>query len=149
MTQDHRAPGAHIVEQLVPVRIVEILPAAALDDQRPSTYGTECPDGAVHAANQHLLGALENLARTLALALQPGLRCTHVFSIKLTRLQPACDILGVVGKNDFRSGALNARQNLQDNSLFIQPSLLRRSFDHSVFSTYVLCTDWNIKRIAH
>src|SRR5712691_4219888 len=118
-----------------------MLSATALDDQWLAAYGPERPHGTVHAANQHFLGALENLARTLALALQPGLRCTHVFSIKLTRLQPASDILGVVGKNDFRSGALDARQNLQDNSLFIQPSLLRRCFDHGVFSTDVVRAD--------
>src|SRR6266446_6967374 len=34
MSQDYRAPGAHVIEQFVPVRIVEILSASALDDQR-------------------------------------------------------------------------------------------------------------------
>src|ERR1700674_2037286 len=123
--------------------------AAALDDQRLSTDGPESPDGAVHAANQHLLGALENLARTFALALHSGLRCTHVFSIKLARLQPACDILGMVGKNNFSSGALDAREDFQDNSLFIQPTLLRRRFDHGVLSADVVSADRNIKGIAH
>src|SRR5436190_1809884 len=67
----------------------------------------------------------------------------------LSRLQPACDILGVIGKNDFCSGALEARQDFQDNSLFIQPALLRRRLDHGVFSADVICADRNIKRIAH
>src|SRR4029077_19711939 len=99
----------YIVEQLVPVGIVEMLPAAALDDQRLSAYGPERAHRTVHASDQHFFGALENLAGALTLALQSGLRNTHVFSFKLTRLQPAGDILGVVGKNDFRPGALDAR----------------------------------------
>ena len=119
MPQDNRSPRAHVIKQLVPVRIVKILPASAFDDQRFAAYGLERPHRTVHAADQYLFGALENLARTLALALQPGLRCAHVFSIKLARLQPPCDILGVVGKNDFRTGPLDARQNLQYNSLLV------------------------------
>src|SRR5712692_8307806 len=122
-----------------------MLPAAALDNQRLSPYGPECPHGTVHATNQHLLGAFENLARTFALALQSGLRCTHVFSIKLSRLQPAGDILRMVGKNNFRSGALDAREDFQDNSLLIQPTLLRRRLDHGVLSADVVSPDRNIK----
>ena len=51
VSQDHRAPGAHVVEQFVPVRVVEMLTAAALDNQRVPTYGTECPHGTVHTAH--------------------------------------------------------------------------------------------------
>src|SRR6266404_5149429 len=111
-----------------------MLPASTLDNQRLATYGAECSYRTVHAANQHLLGGLENLSRSLALALQSGLRCAHVFSIKLARLQPACDILGMVGKNDFRSRSLDAGHNLQHNSLLIQPALLRCRFDHGIFT---------------
>src|SRR5437879_6316466 len=124
VSHDHRAPRTHKIEQLVSVRVVKVLPAAALDDQRLSTDGSERPDGTVHAANQHLLGALENLARTFAFAPHSGLRCSHVFSIKLARLQPACDILGMVGKNNFSSVSLDACQDVQDNSLCIQPATL-------------------------
>src|SRR5260370_9958699 len=126
-----------------------MLSATALDDQGLAAYGPERPHGTVHAANQHFLGALEYFARTLALALQPGLRSTHVFPFKLTRLQPASDILGVVGKDDFRSGALDAGQNFQDHSLFVQPAILRRSLDHGVLSADIVRTHGNIKRIAH
>src|SRR5260370_19092832 len=128
-------------------RVVEMLSVAALDDQRFSNYGPERPHGTVHATNQHLLCALENLARTLALAFQSGLRGAHVLSIRSSRLQPACRILGVVGKNDFRPRALDARKNLQDNSLFLQPTLLRRGFDHGVLSADIVSTYGNIKRI--
>src|SRR5713226_3738071 len=107
VSQDHRAPRTHVIEQFVSVCVVEMLPASALDNQRLSAYGTEGPHGAVHAANQHLLGAFENLSRTLTVAFQSGLRCAHVFSIKLARLQPAGDILGMVSKNNFRSGSLD------------------------------------------
>src|SRR5258708_11359717 len=66
-------------------------------------------------------------------------------SIKLARLQPACGVLGMVGKNDFRSGALHARENLQYDSLFIQPALLRRGFHHGVLSTDVVSPHRNIE----
>src|SRR5260370_10552828 len=122
-----------------------MLSATALDDQWLAAYGPERPHGTVHAANQHFLGALEYFARTLALALQPGLRSTHVFSFKLTRLQPACDILGVLSKNDFRPRALDACQNFQDNSLFIHPALLRSGLDHRVLSADIVRTHGNIK----
>src|SRR5260370_25970711 len=107
-----------------------MLSATALDDQWLAAYGPERPHGTVHAANQHFLGALEYFARTLALALQPGLRSTHVFSFKLTRLQPASHLLCAVGKDDFRPPALDAGQHFQDNSLFIHPALLRSGLDH-------------------
>src|SRR5882724_7492147 len=151
MPQNHRAPRAHIVEQLISVRIVEMLPAATLDNQRLSANGPECPHGAVHAANQHLLGAFKNLSRTLSLALQPGLRCSHVvsFRLALARLHPARDVLGVVSKNDFRSGALHTRENLQHHSLFIQPTHLRRGLHHGVLSADVVSAHRNIERIAH
>ena len=68
MSQDHRAPGAHVIEQLIPVRVIEVLSAATLDNQRLAAYGLERPHGTVHAADQYLLGAFENLTRTLALA---------------------------------------------------------------------------------
>src|SRR5260370_17595166 len=126
-----------------------MLPVATLDDQRLSTYGPECSHGTVHATNQHLLGALKTLSRTLAITLQSGLRGAHVFSIKSSRLQPACDVLGMVGKNDFRSGALDAGQNFQHNSLFVQPALLRRGFDHGELSADIVPTDRNIKRVSH
>ncbi len=119
VAEDHGAPGAHIIQQLVPIRIVEMLPAAAFDNQRLSTDGTERPHGTIHAADKHLLGALENFARTRALAFQPGLRCTHVFSLKLARLQPACGILGMVGENDFGTRALDACQDFQHHSLLL------------------------------
>src|SRR6266404_3478 len=151
MPQNHRAPRAHIVEQLISVRIVEMLPAATLDNQRLSANGPECPHGAVHAANQHLLGAFKNLSRTLSLALQPGVRCSHVvsFRLALARLHPARDVLGVVSKNDFRSGALHTRENLQHHSLFIQPTHLRRGLHHGVLSADVVSAHRNIERIAH
>src|SRR5438132_1180377 len=69
--------------------------------------------------------------------------------LNLSRLQPACDILGVIGKNDFCSGALEARQDFQDNSLLIQPTLLRRRLDHVVFSADVIRAGRYIKRSAH
>src|SRR5260370_6696323 len=93
MSQDHRAPGAHIVEKLVSVRVVEMLSAAALHDQRFSTYPPERPHGTVHHTKHHLLCALENLARTLALAFQSGLRGVLVLSIRSSLLHPPRRIL--------------------------------------------------------
>src|SRR5258708_8242788 len=55
----------------------------------------------------------------------------------------------MVGKNNFSSGALDTRQDFQDNSLFIQPTLLRRRLDHGVLSADVVSTHRNIKPIAH
>src|SRR4029077_8900635 len=83
MSQDHRSPGTNVIQQFVSVRVVKILPAAALNNQRLSADGTERPDRTVYAAHQNLLGLFEDFARTFALALQLGLRCTHIFSINL------------------------------------------------------------------
>src|SRR5712691_4226911 len=68
-----------------------------------------------------------------------------LFSIKLSRLQPACDVLGVVGQQDIRSRAPNPGENLQHHALFIQPAVLRSGFHHGVFSAHVVRSDRNIK----
>src|SRR5260370_11896956 len=70
-------------------------------------------------------------------------------SLKLARLQPACDVLGMVGKNNFRSGSLNARKNFQDNSLLVQPAFLRRSLHHGVLSADIVNAHGNIKSLPH
>ncbi len=86
VSQDHRPPGAHEIKQLVSVRVVEVLTTATLDDQRLSAHRAERSDRAVHAANQHFLGALKNLARTLPFAIQSGLHCTHVVYLETSYL---------------------------------------------------------------
>src|SRR6266699_1272395 len=68
--------------------------------------------------------------------------------LNLSRLQPACDILGVIGKNDFCPGPLDSRQDFQECSLFILPTLLRRRLVHPVFSADVIGASRYIKRFA-
>src|SRR2546426_8014566 len=58
--------------------------------------------------------------------LNPACVALMLFPIKLSRLQPACDVLGVVGQNDIGSRALNTGEDFHDDALFIQPPVLRR-----------------------
>jgi hypothetical protein len=64
VAQNHGAPGANVVEQLVAVGIVEVGALSTLDDQRLAADGAKRSDGAVDAADEDFLGALENLSRT-------------------------------------------------------------------------------------
>jgi len=59
MPHDHRAPGAHKIEQARFRPRRRGVARCRAHDQRLSTDGPERTDGTVHAANQHLLGALE------------------------------------------------------------------------------------------
>jgi len=81
--QKHRSPGAHVIEQLISIRVVEMRAAAALDDQRFSTHGSERPHGTVHAADEDFFRALEDFAGAAALALQSGVDCAHRFTNKI------------------------------------------------------------------
>ena len=69
MPQDDRAPRANVIQQLVAVRVVEVLPVGVIDHQRVATDRAERAHGTVHAADEYLLGALEDFTRALAFAL--------------------------------------------------------------------------------
>jgi hypothetical protein len=51
--------------------------AAAFNDQRFTAHGTECPNGAVHAADEDFFRTLKDFAGAAALALQSGADCAH------------------------------------------------------------------------
>src|SRR6266851_10466245 len=72
-----------------------------------------------------------------------------LFSRKLSLIQPACDILGMIGKNDFRARALNRRQDFQHDALLIQPPLLRGRLHHGIFPAHIVGADGNFKGIAY
>ena len=80
VAQDDRAPRANVVEQLVAVSVIEVLPAAAFDDQRLSADGTERSHGAVHPTDENFFCALEDFPRTLALGFELRLRFAHLVS---------------------------------------------------------------------
>ena len=78
VAQDQRAPRAHVVEQLVAIRVVQVLARTTFDDQRLAADGAERAHGAIHAADEDLFGAFENLARPLAVAFQGWWRRAHL-----------------------------------------------------------------------
>jgi hypothetical protein len=69
VAQQHGAPGADVIEQLIAIRIIQMLTLAALDDERLTAYGAEGADGTIDAAHEQFFGALEDFARASALPL--------------------------------------------------------------------------------
>src|SRR6516162_6160579 len=64
-------------------------------------------------------------------------------------LQPARGVFRVVGQNRSRTGPLNPRQNLQDNSLFVDPALLGRGFHHGIFTADVVSRHRHIEVVPY
>src|ERR1700675_4094215 len=56
---------------------------------------------------------------------------------KLSRLQPVCDVLGVIGQDDVGAGALDAGENFEYDALLIDPAFLRGGLDHRIFAADV------------
>jgi hypothetical protein len=77
VAEQHRAPGADKIEELVVVGIVEMLALAALDDERFTPYGTESANGAVDAADQNFFGFSENFAGAAVVAVRCGSGDAH------------------------------------------------------------------------
>ena len=75
MAQKDGAPRTDVIEELVAVRVVEVLPFAALDDEGLAAYGVEGADGAVDAADEEFCGAIEDLARAAAVVAVQGWSC--------------------------------------------------------------------------
>src|SRR4051812_19292633 len=68
MAEDERPPGADVVDVLVAIGIEEVRAESANDPGRLAADGPKPPDGGIHAAGNHLFGALLQLARELSLA---------------------------------------------------------------------------------
>src|SRR5882724_12833916 len=77
VAKEHGAPGADVVEELVTVRVVEILPASLFDDQRVATDGTKRAHGTVDSADENFCGPLKNFLGTAAFGFCLGLCRTH------------------------------------------------------------------------
>src|ERR1700676_3481185 len=67
----------------------------------------------------------------------------------LARLGPSRHVLGVIGQYDLRTGALNRRQNFQNNTLLLQPAIADCGFHHRVLAAYVVRTHRDVKAIPH
>ena len=65
VAENQRAPGADVIDVLAPVHILQARAFRAIDHQRRAAHGAKCAHGAVHAADQNIFGALEELARAL------------------------------------------------------------------------------------
>ncbi|MCY1534316.1 hypothetical protein D9M68_696840 [compost metagenome] len=61
MAQDHRAPGADVVDVLLAVGVPEIGTLGALHETRCAAHGAEGAHGRVHAAGDQGLGAVKQL----------------------------------------------------------------------------------------
>ena len=70
VAQEHRAPGADIVEELVAIRVVKILAASLFNDQRVAADRAKGAHGAVYAADEKFRGVIENFTGTAAVTLQ-------------------------------------------------------------------------------
>src|SRR5271154_2938061 len=73
-----------------------------------------------------------------------------VRGVKLSRLsgfEPAGDVLGVIGEDDFCAGALDASEEFEDDALFVEPAFLGGGFDHGVFAADVVGADGDVEGI--
>ena len=59
VAQDHRAPGADVVDVLLAVGVPHVGPLGAGDEARRAAYGAKGAHGRVHAAGDQRLGAFE------------------------------------------------------------------------------------------
>ncbi|MNN47383.1 hypothetical protein D3C81_1618010 [compost metagenome] len=64
VADDHRAPGADVVDIALAIGIPHISPFGARDEARRATHRAEGTHGGVHAAGNGLLGAVEELLVT-------------------------------------------------------------------------------------
>src|SRR5262249_22097746 len=77
VAEEHGAPGADVVEQLVAVGIVEILAPSLFDNQGLTADGTEGADGAVDAADKNFFRFFEDFPRTTTFGFHLRLCGTH------------------------------------------------------------------------
>ena len=66
----------------------------------------------------------------------------------LSLLQPAGNVLGVIGDDDICSGPFEAEHGLKHDPLFIDPALGRRCLDHAVFPRDVVDSQRQVVFIA-
>jgi len=76
--QDHRAPGAHVVQQFVPSRRRGIL-RSALDNQRLAATDRNARTGLFTPPTNTFSARSENSRANACARVSPGLRCTHDF----------------------------------------------------------------------
>src|SRR6266478_3956790 len=67
---------------------------------------------------------------------------------KLAVVEPAGGLLGVVGEEDGGAGALDAGQDFEDDSFFVEPAFGYGGFYHGVFAAYVVGAYGNIEFVA-
>ena len=72
VAEQHGAPGADEIEQLIAVGVVEILALAAFDDERFAADGAEGADGRVDAADENFFGFGEDFAGAAIVAAVVG-----------------------------------------------------------------------------
>ncbi len=77
VSEEHRSPAEHVVEELVLVRIGEIGPARRYDDARVSPHGLERPHRRVHASGEKTEGAIVD--RLALLRSRPGASLHFLF----------------------------------------------------------------------
>src|SRR5262249_58620950 len=77
VAEQHCAPGADKVQQPIAVRVEQILPSAAFDNERLSANGTKRPNRTVDAAHENLFSLPKNFAGTAAAVLSRRLSRTH------------------------------------------------------------------------
>ena len=58
MAEDHRSPGAEIVDVAIAVGVEEPRTLGALHERRSAAHGSKCADRGVDAAGEEALGAL-------------------------------------------------------------------------------------------
>src|SRR4051812_45446186 len=68
VAEDERPPGADVVDVLVAIGVKEVRAESANDPGRLAADGAKRAHGGIHAAGNHLFGALLQLARELSLA---------------------------------------------------------------------------------
>src|SRR6266540_4177690 len=63
-------------------------------------------------------------------------------------LQPLRGVLRVIGDHEVRAGSHDARQDLENDSLLVDPSVGRGGLDHCVFAGDVVSGDGSVEAYA-
>jgi hypothetical protein len=62
--------------------------------------------------------------------------------------EPAGGLLRVIGEDDGGTGPLDAGEDFEGDTLFVQPTLLCGGFYHGVFAAYVVGTYGDVEFVA-
>ena len=65
MSQNHGAPGAHIVQIVPAIHVVDMAALGPLDEAGRQSHRAVGPDGGIHAAGQHPAGGGKQLLRSI------------------------------------------------------------------------------------